>query len=123
VEYWLRPDAGTNGELADDDPAWRTARWLPAQLDPAPDDWTGHLPVGISPRDIWGFDPRSGTPREWPLRYAVGTWSVTLRDLRPGSYELRVRSVDANGHAQPEPRPQRTSGAAAITCKLFTVRG
>src|SRR5262249_8992210 len=27
VEYWLRPDAGNHGRLADDDPAWRTARW------------------------------------------------------------------------------------------------
>ncbi len=25
VEYWLRPDAGNHGRLADDDPAWRTA--------------------------------------------------------------------------------------------------
>ena len=25
VEYWLRPDAGKHGQLADDDPAWQTA--------------------------------------------------------------------------------------------------
>jgi hypothetical protein len=123
VEYWLRPDAGTNGELPEDDAAWQTARWLPGVIDPPPDDWTGHLPVGVSPREIWGFDPRSGRPRDWPLRYTVATWSVTLRDLRPGNYEVRVRSVDLNGNAQPEPRPQRPTGAAAIPCKLVTVRG
>jgi DMSO/TMAO reductase YedYZ molybdopterin-dependent catalytic subunit len=123
VEYWLRPDAGTNGELADDDPAWQAARWLPGVIDAPPDDWTDYLPVGVSPREIWGFDPRTGRPREWPLRYAIANWTVTLRDLRPGNYELRVRSVDLNGRAQPEPRPQRASGAASVTCKLFTVRG
>lgn len=122
VEYWIRPDAGNNGELPDDDLAWQTARWLPGAIDPPPDDWTGHLPVGISSREIWGFDPHTGRPREWPLRYTVATWSVTLRDLRPGNYELRVRSVDLNGNAQPQPRPQRPSGAAAVPCKLFTVR-
>src|SRR5262245_56052398 len=29
VEYWLRPDAGKHGQLRDDDPAWRSAKWLP----------------------------------------------------------------------------------------------
>lgn len=123
VEYWVRPDAGTNGELAENDPAWQHANWLPGVIDPPPDDWTGHLPVGISPREIWGFDPRTGRPKDWPLRYTVASWSVTLRDLRPGNYELRVRSVDLNGRAQPEPRPQRPTGAAAVPCKVFTVRG
>jgi DMSO/TMAO reductase YedYZ molybdopterin-dependent catalytic subunit len=123
VDYWLRPDAGNNGDLPEDDPAWQNARWLPGVIDPPPDDWTGHLPVGISPRDIWGFDPRTGRPKDWPLRYTVATWSVTLRDLRPGSYELRVRSVDQNGFAQPQPRPQRPTGRAVVPCKIFTVRG
>jgi len=122
VEYWLRPDAGTNGVLAEDDPAWQTARWLPGDIDPPPDDWTGHLPTGISSREIWGFDPQTGRPRDWPLRYTVATWSVTLRDLQPGTYELRVRSVDLNGNAQPQPRPQRATGAASVPCRIFTVR-
>ena len=123
VEYWLRPDAGTNGELAEDDLAWQAAQWTPGDVDPAPDNWTGQLPVGISPREIWGFDPQTGRPREWPLRYTVAGWSVTLRDLKPGAYEVRVRSVDLNGHAQPQPRPQRATGAAAVPCRVFTVRG
>ena len=57
IEYWLRPDAGANGELADDDPAWQTARWLPGVIDAPPEDWTDYLPMGVSPREIWGFDP------------------------------------------------------------------
>jgi DMSO/TMAO reductase YedYZ molybdopterin-dependent catalytic subunit len=123
VEYWVRPDTGNNGELPEDDPAWQTARWLPGAIDPPPDDWTGHLPVGINPREIWGFDPRTGRPKEWPLRYTVATWSVTLRDLRPGNYEVRVRSVDMNGNAQPQPRPQRPTGNADVRCRIITVRG
>ena len=122
VEYWVRPDAGTNGILAEDDPAWQTATWRPGAIDPPPDDWTGHLPVGVSPREIWGFDPKTGRPKDWPLRYTVATWSATIRDLRPGNYEVRVRSVDLNGHAQPQPRPQRATGQATVPCRIITVR-
>jgi DMSO/TMAO reductase YedYZ molybdopterin-dependent catalytic subunit len=39
VEYWLRPDTGTHGKLAEDDPAWQTARWQPGAIEPAPADW------------------------------------------------------------------------------------
>src|SRR3954451_17241465 len=34
VEYWLRPDSGLHGTLADDDPAWGQATWLPCTIDP-----------------------------------------------------------------------------------------
>src|SRR5262249_48026799 len=37
VQYWLRPDAGNNGELPEDDPAWQKADWQPASIDAAPD--------------------------------------------------------------------------------------
>jgi DMSO/TMAO reductase YedYZ molybdopterin-dependent catalytic subunit len=110
VEYWLRPDAGAHGRLADDDPAWRKARWLPCALEPAPKDWSTALPAGVQPRDVWGFDPKTGRPREWPMRYSVVRWSATLTGLKPGAYEFRVRAVDLNGFAQPEPRPYPKSG-------------
>src|SRR5262245_7813213 len=32
VEYWLRPDTGTEGQLADDDKAWQSADWKPAVI-------------------------------------------------------------------------------------------
>src|SRR5262249_11789598 len=48
VEYWLRPDGGTEGKLPDDDPAWKNATWQPCALEPAPEDWSAHLPKGIS---------------------------------------------------------------------------
>ncbi len=119
VEYWLRPDAGTDGKLSDDDPAWLKADWQTAAIDPPPEDWSAHLPKGISPNEIWGFDPKTGKPKEWPLRYTVATWSVTLKDLKPGAYELRVRTVDLNSHAQPQPRPQQPSGRNVIPCKII----
>lgn len=121
VEYWLRPDAGRHGELAEDDPAWQTASWKPCAIDPPPDDWGGSLPGGVLPRDVWGFDRRTGRPREWPLRFSVATWSVTLKDLPPGAYEFRARTVDLNGYAQPEPRPYPKSGRNEVQCKTFLV--
>lgn len=123
VEYWLRPDTGRHGRLDEDDPAWRTAVWKPCAIDPPPGDWTGQLPDGVQPREVWGFDPRTGRPKEWPLRYSVASWSVELRDLQPGAYEFRVRSVDQNGHAQPEPRPDPKSGRNEIQSKTILVMG
>jgi DMSO/TMAO reductase YedYZ molybdopterin-dependent catalytic subunit len=121
VEYWLRPDAGTHGRIEDDDPAWRTARWQPCTILPPPRDWGGALPQGVMPRDVWGFDPKTGQPKEWPMRYSWALWSVTLDKLTSGSYEFRARSVDQNDFAQPEPRPYPKSGQNPVQVKLITV--
>src|SRR5207253_2571834 len=110
VEYWLRRDTGTHGKLAADDPAWRTAEWQPCRLEPEPEDWSQHLSGGVRPHELLGFDPTTGKPRQWPLRYSVVPWSVELKGLPAGSYELRVRAVDENGYSQPEPRPYPKSG-------------
>jgi len=120
VEYWLRPDAGTDGKLDDDDPAWVSAHWESCELMPPPTDGDGLLP-GVSSKDIWGFDPTTGRPRDWPLRFSVTPWSATLADLKPGAYEFRARTVDLNGFAQPEPRTYQKSGLNLIQCKRFTV--
>jgi DMSO/TMAO reductase YedYZ molybdopterin-dependent catalytic subunit len=121
IEYWLRPETGTHGRIADEDPAWKTAKWLPGEIDPPPDDWGGGLPNGVLPKDVWGFDPKTGKPKEWPLRCSIALWSVSLNDLKPGGYELRVRTVDKNGFAQPEPRTYQKSGRNGIQCKQFMV--
>ena len=55
VEYWLRPDTGTDGKLADDDPAWKTATWKPCVIDPPPDDWKAHLPNRHFPERTLGL--------------------------------------------------------------------
>ncbi len=119
VEYWLRPDTGKDGELAADDPAWDTATWQPCVIEPAPDDWSVHLPKGITSKELWGFDPQTGKPKEWPMRYTVVNWTVTLKDLKPGAHELRVRTVDQNGFAQPHPRPHQGTGGNEVPCKII----
>jgi hypothetical protein len=121
VEYWLRPDAGRHGQIAADDPAWKTAAWQPCRIDPPPRDWGGRLPGGVMPKGVWGFDARTGRPKEWPLRFSIAAWSVTLKDLPAGAYEFRVRSVDLNGYAQPEPRPYPKSGRNEVPCKTILV--
>ena len=123
VEYWLRADAGNHGRLADDDPAWQNARWEPCTIAGPPADWGGALPNGVMPRDVWGFDPQTGRPREWPMRFSVAHWTATLRDLRPGGYEFRARTVDLNGIAQPEPRPYLKAGRNPIHVRQFMVMG
>jgi DMSO/TMAO reductase YedYZ molybdopterin-dependent catalytic subunit len=121
VEYWLRPDTGRHGQLADDDPAWRTARWLPCAVEPPPREWGAALGEGVRPGEVWGFDPRAGRPKEWPLRFSWGLWSVTLPRLVPGTYEFRARAVDRNDFAQPEPRPYPKSGRNEVQCRQLTV--
>jgi hypothetical protein len=122
VEYWLRQAAGQD-PLRDDDPAWTTATWLPCEIAPPPAAWGGTLPTGVLPRDVWGFDAKTGQPRDWPMRYSWGYWSVTLRDLRPGTYEFRARTVDLNDFAQPEPRPYPKSGRNEIQVRRIVVNG
>jgi DMSO/TMAO reductase YedYZ molybdopterin-dependent catalytic subunit len=119
VEYWLRRDTGTHGTLADDDPAWKSASWQACTLDRPPEDWTAQLPDSVSPKEVWGFDSTTGKPKQWPLRFSIATWSATLKDLKPGAYEFRVRTVDLNGFAQPEPRPYPKSGRNEIQVKTF----
>jgi len=123
VEYWLRADTGTHGRIEDDDPAWNTAEWKPCELEPAPTDWGGGLPGGALPKDVIGFDPATGRPREWPMRWNLAYWTVKLPALKAGAYEFRARTVDRNGFAQPEPRPYQKSGQNPITCKTFMVMG
>jgi DMSO/TMAO reductase YedYZ molybdopterin-dependent catalytic subunit len=121
IELWLRPDAGTNGNLAADDPAWAKAEWQPGIIDPPPANWGGGLTDGVLPKDVWGFD-RAGKPKEWPLRFSIAHWTAVLKNVKAGKYELRVRTVDKNGFAQPEPRPNQQSGKNRVQCKLIEVR-
>ena len=122
VEYWLRPDVGTHGKIEDNDPAWAKAKWEPCTIEPQPADWSSQLPKDVSPKDVWGFTAE-GKPKEWPMRYSVVPWSVTLKGLKPGAYEFRPRSVDLNDFAQPEPRPYPKSGQNPVQVRTFMVMG
>ena len=121
VEYWLRPAAGADAELDDDDPAWKSAVWRPCEIMPPPDDWGSILPAGTSSKDVWGFDPATGKPRSWPLPFSMVPWTARLEGLKPGSYEFRVRTVDLNGFAQPEPRPYQKSGMNRVPMRTLVV--
>lgn len=116
VEYWIRPAAGEAIPLPDDSPAWRTARWQPCTIEPAPTNWSG-LPDGVLPRDVHGFNA-DGRPREWPIRFTYALWNLTLTDIPAGRHELRVRTIDRNGFAQPEPRPLQRAGQNRIQTKI-----
>jgi len=116
VEGWLhRVDPATP------EPAEENAPWKTCDLEAPPTDWSTLLPAGVSSRDVLGFDPESGQPLSWPLRYSMITWSATLKDLKPGHYEFRARAIDLNGYAQPEPRPVPKTGKNAVEVHRFEV--
>ncbi|MBL9117920.1 MAG: molybdopterin-dependent oxidoreductase [Verrucomicrobiaceae bacterium] len=117
VETWLRL-AGP--DLHDDSPEWRKAEWKSAPLD-TPPDWKSVLPVDVRSNDILGFDKANGKPLSWPLRYSMVGFSTTLRNLKPGAYEVRARTVDLNGFVQPEPRSIQKSGKNGIQVRTFTI--
>src|SRR5260370_25262766 len=96
VEHWVRPDTGTHGKLADDDPAWQKAKWEACVLEPPPADWGGGLPDGVLPKEVWGFDA-TGKPKEWPLRFSVALCSVTFTGLEARAYEVPVRPLCPDG--------------------------
>jgi DMSO/TMAO reductase YedYZ molybdopterin-dependent catalytic subunit len=111
VQYSLqRQDA----PLPPDDPTFVSADWQDAEILPPPEDWGGGLPNGQLPGTPLQFDPATAAPRQWPLRYTVVRWAAVLDGVAPGSYDVRCRTIDQNGVAQPMPRPFPKSGRAAI---------
>jgi DMSO/TMAO reductase YedYZ molybdopterin-dependent catalytic subunit len=106
---------------AADDPYCTGLDWRDAEILPPPELWGGGLPRGQLPSTPLQFDPATGLPRQWPLRYTVAHWSAVLPALAAGRYELRCRTVDMNGNAQPMPRPFAKSGRAAIQQAPLTV--
>ena len=96
-------------------------KWSEAQLEAPPADWIRVLPAGVSSRQVLGFDPKTGQPTTWPLRYGMVSWSASLKGLAPGKYSVRARAVDLNGFAQPEPRPNQKTGLNALELREFEV--
>ncbi len=122
VEYWLRRIEEGSGALADDDPAWESAQWTAGRLADPPDDWRSILPPGVPSKEVLGFDPKTGRPGTWPLRYSMVSWYAVVEGLGRGNYEVRARAVDMNEYAQPEPRPIQKTGKNAIQMRRFEVR-
>ena len=111
VQYWLHP---ADVPLPPDDPYCTRGDWQDADILPPPAHWGGEVPDGRLPGTPLQYDPATGTPRQWPLRYTVVHWAAVLRGIAPGRYALRCRSIDLNGIAQPMPRPFPKSGRAEI---------
>lgn len=109
--------------LPADDAYFTKADWRPAQLLPPPSDWGGGLPGGTLPEIPLQFDPATGRPRSWPLRYTIAHWAATVTPPAPGRYHLRCRTVDGQGAAQPMPRPFPKSGNNAIHQVTLEVEG
>jgi hypothetical protein len=49
------------------------------------------------------------------------SYSAALHGLKPGKYEVRTRTIDLNGYAQPEPRSIQKSGKNGIQMQPFEV--
>lgn len=120
VEYWIRRIEGEPKPLADDAPELLAAPWKPCELEAQP-DWNSILPQGVNPRHVLAFDPQSGKPLSWPPRYGMCAYHAMVKDLPPGRYEVRARSVDLNGIAQPEPRPLQKTGKNGIQVRRFEI--
>lgn len=68
------------------------------------------------------IDPATGKPHVWPMRYAIVHRAVLLPALPAGKYDLCCRAIDANGIAQPMPRPPPRTGANAIQEATLTAK-
>jgi len=56
------------------------------------------------------------------MRYSIVHWAALLRMFPLGKYDLRCRTIDANGIAQPLPRPLPKSGVNVIEQVSLTVK-
>jgi hypothetical protein len=111
VQYRLDPE---DRHLPADDPFFTNGDWKDAEILPPPGHWGGGLPNGKLPPTPLQFDTSTGKPRGWPLPNTLVYWGTTLSHLPPGKYDLRCRTIDARGYAQPMPRPFPKSGSNAI---------
>lgn len=102
-------------------PEENAGQWIECRLEEPPADWSNVLPAGTASRQVLGFNPGTGQPLIWPLRYSMISWSATMNGLAPGNYAVRVRAVDLNGFAQPEPRPNQKTGKNALELREFEV--
>jgi hypothetical protein len=111
VQYWLHPQ---DKPLPEDDPYFTKADWKDAYILPPPENWGGGLPGGKLPPIPRQFNTANGSPSRWPIPNTIVHWAALLTADRPGRYGLRCRTIDANGIAQPMPRPFLKSGHNAI---------
>jgi DMSO/TMAO reductase YedYZ molybdopterin-dependent catalytic subunit len=111
VQYWLHRQ---DEPLVKDDPYFDKGEWKDADILGPPDHWGGGLPNGKLPSIPRQFDAATSKPHRWPLLNTTVHWATLLNAARPGKYDLRCRTIDAKGIAQPMPRPFPKSGHNVI---------
>jgi hypothetical protein len=111
VQYWLCP---RGKKLPADDAYFTRAQWKDADILPPPKHWGAGLKDGKLPPVPSQIDPATGKPHQWPMRNTIVHWAALITAASPGKYDLRCRTIDANGIAQPMPRPFPKSGHNAI---------
>ena len=120
VQVWMHNE---KDELPSGDPYYTQAPWREAKILPAPKVWGGDILDNRIPNPTIGFKPETGQPKSWPIRCSIAHWSAVLPGVPAGEYTFRSRTIDANGIAQPLPRPFRKSGHAAIERLSIVVEG
>lgn len=120
VQVWVCPK---DTVLPDDDPYFKQADWKAVDILPPPNNWGGGLPGGKLPPTPRQVEPATGKPHTWPLRGTIAHWATLLDALPAGQYDVRCRTIDANGVAQPMPRPFPKSGHNVIETRVLSVLG
>ncbi len=115
VQYCIIPA----GKLPAGDPNLVSGEWREAIILPPPENWGSDLPDGRLP-DVLQVDPDSGKPYTWPITNTIVHWAALLNIDLPGEFEIRCRTIDANGIAQPMPRPFGRSGYNRIDVVKIT---
>lgn len=115
VQYWVKP-AGQ--PLPENDPYLATVEWKDARILPPPENWGSDLPGGKLPH-VMQFDSKTGKPLSWPVTNCIVHWAALGKVLSAGEYEVRCRTIDSNGIAQPMPRPFGRSGMNIIETVKF----
>jgi DMSO/TMAO reductase YedYZ molybdopterin-dependent catalytic subunit len=116
VQYWIKP-AGT--AFPEDDPYLMKGEWRDAIILPPPASWGRDLEDGALPATMQ-IDTATGKPYNWPMINTIVHWATLVKVNEAGEYEMRCRTIDANGIAQPMPRPFGRSGYNKIEMAHLT---
>ena len=106
VQYWINPK---ENQLPENDTYLTNGEWRDAIILPPPAEWGSDLPDGKLP-SVMQIDPRTGQPFTWPITNTIVHWVAKAQVNTSGEFELRCRTIDANGISQPMPRPFGRSG-------------
>ena len=115
VQYLIHPENSNPG--SEEDP--NREEWHDAIILPPPAKWGSDLPDGKLP-DVMQIDPKNRQPFTWPLTYTIVHWAALITVNTPGEFEIKCRTIDANGIAQPMPRPFGRSGTNRIEVAKLT---